>query len=96
MSAYQLYAFWWPPLGVSAGEGMSIARSMLGGGGCSGGSKGMPLARPPPAPYGQIFFSISCSFSEILAKSYVDAPPPPPPGGLVLPPEGNPGSAPVG
>ena len=32
--------------------------------------------------------SISCNFSENLAKSYVCAP-----GGLVLPPPGNPGSA---
>ena len=39
-------------------------------------------------------FSISCSFSQNLAKAYVGAPPPPRPGGLVPPPTGNPGSAP--
>ena len=36
--------------------------------------------------------SISCSFWEILAKSYVGAPPPPP-GELAPPPRGNPRSA---
>ena len=35
-------------------------------------------------------FSISCSFSEILAKSYM-----PPPAGLAPTPTGNPGSAPA-
>ena len=37
--------------------------------------------------------SISCSFWENLAKSYVGATPPPPPGELASPPQGNPGSA---
>ena len=37
--------------------------------------------------------SISCSFWEILAKSYVGVPPPP--GELAPPPRGNPGSATV-
>ena len=41
--------------------------------------------RPP----GVQIFSISCSFWENLAKSYVGAPP----GELVPPPRGNPGSA---
>ena len=44
------------------------------------------------APLRTKMFSISCSFSENLAKSYVGAPPPP--GGLAPPPTGNPGSAP--
>ena len=41
---------------------------------------------PPP---GVQILSISCSFWEILAKSYVGAPP----GELAPPPRGNPGSA---
>ena len=44
-------------------------------------------ARPPRVQ----ILSISCSFWEILAKSYVGAPPPP--GELAPPPRGNPGSA---
>ena len=43
----------------------------------------------PPPPGGQIL-SISCSFWEILAKSYVGAPPPEE---LAPPPRGNPGPA---
>ena len=43
--------------------------------------------RPPPPPGVQIL-SISCSFWEILAKSYVGAPQ-----GVGHPPRGNPGSA---
>ena len=42
--------------------------------------------RPPP---GVQILSISCSFWENLAKSYVGAPP----GELAPPPRGNPGSA---
>ena len=45
-------------------------------------------ARPPPGRGVQIL-SISCSFWENLAKSYVGAPP----GELAPPPRGNPGSA---
>ena len=41
------------------------------------------------APPGVQILSISCSFWEHLAKSYVDAPP----GELAPPPRGNPGSA---
>ena len=48
------------------------------------GGRGM---RPPPG--GVQILSISCSFWEHLAKSYVGAPP----GGLVPPPRRNPGSA---
>ena len=44
-------------------------------------------ARPPPP--GVQILSISCSFWEILAKSYVGAPP----GELAPPPRGNPRSA---
>ena len=43
----------------------------------------------PGAPLRPKIFSISCSFSENLAKSYVSAP-----AGLAPPPTGNPGSAP--
>ena len=50
----------------------------------SGGSKG-GAGTPPPVQ----ILSISCSFWEILAKSYVGAPP----GELVPPPLGNPLSA---
>ena len=50
----------------------------------SGGSKG----GASDAPRVQIL-SISCSFGEISAKSYVGAPP----GELAPPPRGNPGSA---
>ena len=53
----------------------------------SGGSKGG--ARDARSPGAQIL-SISCSFWENLAKSYVGAPPP---GELAPPPRGNPGSA---
>ena len=42
------------------------------------------------APLGAQILSISCSFWENLAKSYVGAPPP---GELAPPPQGNPGSA---
>ena len=52
----------------------------------SGGSKGGRKGRAPP--WAQIL-SISCSFWENLAKSYVGAPP----GELAPPPRGNPGSA---
>ena len=48
---------------------------------------GWPGARPPLQPK---IFSISCSFSQNLAKSYVGAP-----GELAPPPMGNPGSAPA-
>ena len=41
-----------------------------------------------PPPRGAQILSISCSFWEFLAKSYVGAPPPP--GELVPPPRGNP------
>ena len=44
---------------------------------------------PPPPPWSKIF-SISCSFSENLTKSYVA-----PPRGLAPSPTGNPGSAPA-
>ena len=47
----------------------------------------VPGVRPPLRPK---IFSILCSFSEYLAKSYVA----PLPGGLAPPPTGNPGSAP--
>ena len=50
---------------------------------------GAPGARP--LPLRPKIFSISCSFSQNLAKSYVGVPPP---GGLAPPPTGNPGSAP--
>ena len=53
----------------------------------SGGSKGGRRGRAPPP--GVQILSISCSFWEILAKSYVGAPP----GELAPPPRGNPGSA---
>ena len=46
------------------------------------------LGTRPPSPGAKIL-SISCSFWEILAKSYVGAPP----GKLAPPPRGNPGSA---
>ena len=46
------------------------------------------MADPPAPPK---MFSISCSFSENLVKSYVGAP-----GGLAAPPTGNPESAPGG
>ena len=55
---------------------------------CSGGSKGGVRDAPPPPPGAQIL-SISCSFRENMAKSYVGAPP----GELAPPPRGNPGSA---
>ena len=55
----------------------------------SGGYKGVARDAPPPPPGAQIL-SISCSFWENLAKSYVGAPPP---GELAPPPRGNPGSA---
>ena len=42
-----------------------------------------------PPPLGVQILSISCSFWEILAKSYVGAPA----GELAPPPRGNPGSA---
>ena len=42
-----------------------------------GGAQGAP-----PPPLGAQILSISCSFRENLAKSYVGAPPPPPPGEL--------------
>ena len=45
--------------------------------------------RAPPPPRGVQILSISCSFWENLAKSYVGAPP----GELAPPPRGNPGSA---
>ena len=45
-------------------------------------------ARGTRAPPGVQILSISCSFWEILAKSYVGAPP-----GSWRPPRGNPGSA---
>ena len=45
------------------------------------------------APLWVQILSISCSFWEILAKSYVGAPPPPHLGGLAPPPRGNPRSA---
>ena len=48
-----------------------------------GGAPGAPPLRPK-------IFSISCSFSENLTKSYVGAPP----RGSAPPPTGNPGSAP--
>ena len=47
-------------------------------------------AHPARAPLRPKIFSISCSFSQNLAKSYVGVPP----GGLAPPPTGNPGSAP--
>ena len=53
----------------------------------SGGSKGGHEGRAPP---GVQILSISCSFWENLANSYVGAPPP---GELAPPPRGNPGSA---
>ena len=53
---------------------------------CSGGSKEGRRGRAPPL--GVQILSISCSFWEILAKSYVA-----PPGELAPPPRGNPGSA---
>ena len=46
---------------------------------------------PPPPPPGAQILSISCSFRENLAKSYVGAPPPP--GSWRPPPRDNPGSA---
>ena len=49
----------------------------------------LPVADPRPN-----ISSISCSFSENLAKSYVGAPPPPF-RELASPPTGNPGSAPA-
>ena len=51
--------------------------------------RGAPGARPDPPPRPKMF-SISCSFSEILTKSYVGAPL----RGSAPPPTGNPGSAP--
>ena len=54
----------------------------------SGGSKGGARDAPPP-PLGAQILSISCSFQENMAKSYVGAPP----GELAPPPRGNPGSA---
>ena len=42
----------------------------------SGRSKGARGTRPPPPPPGVQILSISCSFRENLAKSYVGAPPP--------------------
>ena len=59
----------------------------------SGGSKGNARDACPPPPGAQIL-SISCTFRENMAKSYVGAPPPPP-GELALPPRGNPESATV-
>ena len=56
---------------------------------CSGGSKGGGR-RGRVAPLGVQILLISCSFWEILAKSYVGAPPL---GRLAPPPRGNPGSA---
>ena len=53
----------------------------------SGGSKGG--ARDPRPPLGAQILSISCSFWENVAESYVGAPP----GELAPPPRGNPGSA---
>ena len=50
---------------------------------CGGSKQGGGTLRPK-------IFSILCSFSEILAKSYVGAP-----RGLAPPPAGNPGFAPV-
>ena len=41
----------------------------------SGGSKGGRRGRAPPTPPGVQIRSISCSFWEILAKSYVGTPP---------------------
>ena len=52
-----------------------------------GGSKGGCKGRAPPL--GAQILSISCSFWENLAKSYVGAFP----GELAPPPRGNPGSA---
>ena len=49
------------------------------------------LGGPARAPLRHKIFSISCSFSQNLAKSYVGAPPPE---GWRPPPTGNPGSAP--
>ena len=51
---------------------------------CGGGSKG------GASPLRPKIFSISCSFREILTKSYVGTPP----RGSAPPPTGNPGSAP--
>ena len=48
-------------------------------------------ARGRRAPLGVEILSISCSFWENLAKSYVGTPP----GELAPPPRGNPGSATV-
>ena len=56
----------------------------------SGGSKGGARDACPP-PLGAQILSISCSFWEKLAKSYVGASP----GELAAPPRGNPGSATV-
>ena len=56
----------------------------------SGGFRGAWGARDPPPPPGTQILSISCSFRENLAKSYVG-----PPGKLARPPWGNPGSAPA-
>ena len=53
----------------------------------SGGFRGGAGGAPPPPPGTQIL-SISCSFLENLAKSYVGAIP-----GELAPPWGNPGSA---
>ena len=53
----------------------------------SGGFRGRAQRAPPLRPK---IFSISCSFSQNLAKSYVGAPP----RRLAPPPTGNPGSAP--
>ena len=39
---------------------------------CSGGSKGAPRCAPSPRPFS--IFSISCSYSKKLAKSYVGTP----------------------
>ena len=64
---------------LSAGLMLPVAVADLGG---------AHPARPPPRSK---IFSISCSFSENLTKSYVGVPP----RGLAPPPTGNPGSAPV-
>ena len=64
---------------------LSVVCTLKGSGRFRGGAPGMPPLWPK-------IFSISCSFSQNLAKSYVGAPP----GGLVPPPMGNPGSTPEG
>ena len=65
-------------------EWFPVLSPLIDSDGSKGGAPGPPL-RPKN-------FSISCSFLENLAKSYVGTPPSP--GELASPPTGNPGSTP--